>query len=359
MTRPDTRIIINFYSKLWELPLKTVKFLGLSNPILEQNWLTKEDIINLLHLTDFDPVKHWAEILWPANTPLIANVWNRYLAKIWPFKYFALTNFIVARPQAVPEKTSPSVSIIVPARNEAGNIAEIIERTPEMGSMTEIIFVEGHSSDDTFATIKNVVPHYPQRNIKFFQQTGKGKGDAVRLGFSEARGEILMILDADMTVPPENLPRFFEAIKSGKGEFINGVRLVYPMDVEAMRFFNLLGNKFPRGRQPLCIGIAVGGIICNQVADDGLHPVRQFLPLLDRIADIFPVYLDTAFAHQIRDLNNTANLVGQLISAFMYNLSSHNPINSLRNQHVCLIFFAAAYCIRFTNRCQTTALCQG
>jgi ubiquinone/menaquinone biosynthesis C-methylase UbiE len=244
LTKSNTRIIINFYSKLWEIPLKTVRFLGLANPMLEQNWLTADDINNLLQLTDLESIKHWSEIIWPLSTPFISTILNRYLAKIWPFKYFALTNFIIARPKIPPKKLNPSVSIIVPARNEAGNIARIIERTPEVGSMTEIIFVEGHSTDDTLNTINNVVRNYPQRNIRIFQQTGKGKGDAVRLGFSKAKGEILMILDADMTVPPENLPRFFEAIKSGRGEFINGVRLVYPMDIQAMRYLNLLGNKF-------------------------------------------------------------------------------------------------------------------
>jgi ubiquinone/menaquinone biosynthesis C-methylase UbiE len=244
ITKPDTRIIINFYSKLWEIPLKTVQFLGLSNPMLEQNWLTAEDINNLLQITTFETIKHWSEIIWPLSTPIFANVLNRYIAKIWPFRYFALTNFIIARPNIFSEKLNPSLSIIVPAHNEAGNIEEIIKRTPEMGSMTEIVFVEGHSTDDTFNTIKNAIRNHPQRNIKVFQQTGKGKGDAVRLGFSEAQGDILMILDADITVPPENLPRFFEAIKSGTGEFINGVRLVYPMDNQAMRYLNLVGNKF-------------------------------------------------------------------------------------------------------------------
>jgi glycosyltransferase involved in cell wall biosynthesis len=175
---------------------------------------------------------------------VFANFSNRYLAKIWPFKYFALTNFIIARPKILPKETNPAVSIIVPALNEAGNVEELINRTPEMGSMTEILFIEGHSTDDTFDTINNAIQTYPQRNIKVFQQVGRGKGDAVRLGFSQAQGEILMILDADMTVPPESLPRFFDAINSGTGELINGVRLVYPMEIQAMRYLNLVGNKF-------------------------------------------------------------------------------------------------------------------
>ena len=113
-----------------------------------------------------------------------------------------------------------------------------------MGAGTELVFVEGGSSDDTYEVIEQTIPKYPQSNARLFRQTGKGKGDAVRLGFREARGDVLMILDADITVPPEDLPRFYAALVKGKAEFVNGVRLVYPMHAKAMRFFNLLGNKF-------------------------------------------------------------------------------------------------------------------
>jgi glycosyltransferase involved in cell wall biosynthesis len=136
------------------------------------------------------------------------------------------------------------VSVVVPARNEAGNVVNILERIPEMGGGTEIVFVEGNSTDDTFETIKHEVAARPEKNCQILKQSGKGKGDAVRLGYQEAKGDIFMILDADLTVPPEDLPRFYEAIVQGKGDFINGVRLVYPMEKQAMRFFNLLGNKF-------------------------------------------------------------------------------------------------------------------
>jgi glycosyltransferase involved in cell wall biosynthesis len=138
----------------------------------------------------------------------------------------------------------PRVSVIVPARNEAGNIRRILRETPEMGGGTELIFVEGHSTDDTAGEIERAIAETPGRRAVLLRQTGKGKGDAVRLGFAAAEGEILMILDADLTVPSETLPRFYEALRSGKGEFANGVRLVYPMEKEAMRFLNLVGNKF-------------------------------------------------------------------------------------------------------------------
>ncbi len=135
------------------------------------------------------------------------------------------------------------VSVIVPARNEAGNIDQIFERVPEMGRGTELVFVEGHSTDNTYEAIERAMNSDSERKAKLIKQSGSGKGDAVRLGFAQAKGEVLMILDADLTVPPEDLPRFYEALVSGKGEFINGVRLVYPMEDQAMRFFNLLGNK--------------------------------------------------------------------------------------------------------------------
>jgi glycosyltransferase involved in cell wall biosynthesis len=198
----------------------------------------------LLHLANFEVIKHGSEILWPLPIPLLADLANRFLVKLWPFKYLALTNFIVARPQPQPAMTAPSVSVVVPARNEAGNIPAIMARTPYLGQGTELVFVEGHSQDDTYTAIEQAMAAYPERCCQLFRQTGVGKGDAVRLGFQHARGDILMILDADLTVPPEDLPRFYEAIRSGKGEFINGVRLVYPMEKEAMRFANLLGNKF-------------------------------------------------------------------------------------------------------------------
>ena len=136
------------------------------------------------------------------------------------------------------------MSVVCPARNEAGNIQRVIEDTPELGAGTELIFVEGNSADSTWQVIQDMVKRYPQKNIRIMQQPGKGKGDAVRKGFAEASGEILMILDADLTVPGEYLERFYQAIQSGRGEFVNGVRLVYPMGDQAMRFWNLGANKF-------------------------------------------------------------------------------------------------------------------
>lgn len=237
---PHTRVILNFYSRLWQIPLSLARTLNLASPNLYQNWLTREDIHALLRLADFEIIRGTQEILWPLP---LGGFANRFLARIWPFYELAFSNLLIARP-APARSAEPVVSVIVPARNEAGNIKAILERTPRMGRETELVFVEGHSKDDTYATIERECGSHPDFPSQMFRQTGIGKADAVRLGFNKARGDVLMILDADLTVPPEDLPRFYEALVSGKGEFINGVRLVYPMEKEAMRPLNFLGNKF-------------------------------------------------------------------------------------------------------------------
>jgi SAM-dependent methyltransferase len=242
LSKPHTRVILNFHSRVWEPVLSLAQVLGLARPMLLQNWLTAADVNNLLYLSGFETLRTWREILWPLP---LGGLFNRFLAKLWPFSLLDLTNFVLARPRFTPvPPPRPVVSVIVPARNEEGNIPAIFERIPEMGGGTEIVFVEGHSTDHTYDAIVQYAAAHPEKRCKIFKQDGRGKGDAVRKGFAAASGEVLMILDADLTVPPEDLPRFYEALVTNKGEMINGVRLVYPMEKEAMRFANLLGNKF-------------------------------------------------------------------------------------------------------------------
>jgi SAM-dependent methyltransferase len=241
----QTRILLNVYSRLWELPLEVARRLGLSKPALRENWLTVDDVRNLLSLAGLETTRNWPEILLPLRIPLLAGLCNRVLVRFWPFNELALTNFVAARRpmRCDSSEAPPSVSVVVPARNEAGNIAEIFRRVPEMGAATELVFVEGYSKDDTYEAIECGMRENPHRRCKLLRQIGSGKGDAVRLGFAKATGDLLMILDADLTVPPEMLPRFYAALVEGRGEFINGVRLVYPMEQQAMRFLNLVGNK--------------------------------------------------------------------------------------------------------------------
>jgi hypothetical protein len=245
---PAARVIITFYSSLWRPLLRAATALGLRTETPEENWIAPEDLENLLHLASYELVREESKLLLPVYIPVLSYLVNRFLAPLPGFSLFNLLNIAVARPidgPAARREVAPSVSVVVPARNEAGNIEAAILRTPAMGPDDELIFIEGNSTDDTWDTICQLQEKYQSiRAIRIDRQDGKGKGDAVRKGFALARKEILMILDADLTVPPEELTRFYDALVSNKGEFINGSRLVYPMEKQAMRFFNLLGNKF-------------------------------------------------------------------------------------------------------------------
>lgn len=243
---PGTRLILTYYNYLWEPILRAAEKLGMKRPLPEQNWLAPEDFQNILSLAGFQTIHMGFKVLLPVRVPLLSAFANRVLANLPLLRKFALVLFLVARPapEPVPEE-SLSCSVIIPARNEKGNIAAAVARTPRMGMHTELIFVEGNSSDATAEEIEWAIEANPDREIRLIRQgDGVGKGDAVRKGFAAAAGDVLMILDADLTMPPEELPKFFRALASGRGEFINGSRLVYPMEKQAMRFLNTMGNKF-------------------------------------------------------------------------------------------------------------------
>jgi SAM-dependent methyltransferase len=241
-THAGTRLVVNFQNTLWRPLFSLAELLGLRAHQPRSSWLASSDVVNLLHLGGWNPLTLHGRILVPLPLPGLDLVFNRWLAPL--LHWFCLTFFIVARPaRATAAGTPPTVSVVIPARNEAGNIEAAIRRTPSMGGGTELIFVEGHSKDDTWAEIQRVAREHPHLRIKTMQQPGKGKGDAVRCGFAAATGDILMILDADLTMPPEELPKFYEIIASGQAEFANGCRLVYPMDEKAMQFLNLCANK--------------------------------------------------------------------------------------------------------------------
>jgi glycosyltransferase involved in cell wall biosynthesis len=173
----------------------------------------------------------------------LGTLLNRFVGTLPLIRRLSLRNYLVARPLRNAALNDPSVTVLVPCRNEQGNIENAVKRLPRFCRDIEILYVEGHSSDGTLEEIHRVIALYPDLDIKVLVQDGKGKGDAVRKGFANARGDILMILDADLTVPPEDLAKFYDAIAKGKGEFINGSRLVYPMQDQAMRFLNFLANR--------------------------------------------------------------------------------------------------------------------
>lgn len=248
VSTPNTRVIIAYYNYLWEPILRILEKIKLKMPQPLQNWLSLLDIENLLYLSDFEVIEKGCKILLPKYIPVISSFFNRFLANLPFFTKLCLTEIVIARLRPNTNNSDVnkdySCSIIIACRNERENIRPLIERIPYLGKHTELIFVEGHSNDGTLDEIKKQIKEFPEKDIKVFVQDGIGKGNAVRNGLAHAKGDILMIFDADLTVAPEELPKFYDVLVKGKGELVMGSRLIYPREEGTMRFLNLIGNKF-------------------------------------------------------------------------------------------------------------------
>lgn len=247
---PETRLLIDWHSYAWEPVLSFARLGGFfkSEPMV--NKLSSKNVHHFLQLAGFELIAHNRGLLCPWYIPGVSWFLNNIVSLVPGLNRLGLLRWCVARvatqelPAAVmQERTQPrSVSIIIACRNERGTIETAVQRCPRMGSFTEIIFAEGHSKDGTLAEVERIMAAYPEKNIKVVVQPGIGKGDAVRAGCNIAKGDIIMILDADLTVKPEELPKFYEAIVSRRGDFINGSRLVYGMENGAMRIDSFFAN---------------------------------------------------------------------------------------------------------------------
>jgi len=281
LAHPRTRLCLTSVNNAWMPLLRLGQRLGFVTRQPPSNWVSTRDLVNLLELAGWEVVHQSTEQLLPLRVPLLGGVCNRFLVRLPGLRHFGSSLYLVARPAAVRPAAAPTCSVIVPARNEAGNIRAALERIPVMGAATEVIFVEGHSRDDTWDTIVRETAAYrgPLR-VRALRQTGRGKWDAVRTGFAAATGDVLVIQDADLTAPPEDLPKFFAAIAGGAAEFANGSRLVYPMEKQAMRFLNLLGNKF----FALALSFTLGQPIKDSLCGTKMLLRRDYERILARIA---------------------------------------------------------------------------
>ena len=241
---PSTRIIISYYSHLWEPILKLAELLRLRRRQPKINYIATADFLNLMDLADFEVISQEQRQLIPLRWFGLGPFVNRFIAPLPGIRKLCLRTYLVGRPVRQFPDRKFSASILIPCRNEKGNIENAVLRMPKFGTAQEILFVEGNSSDGTFEECERVRDAYKDSwDIKVLKQDGKGKGDAVRKGFAAATGDVLMILDADLTMPPEALPKYHAVIETGKAEFVNGTRLIYPMENEAMRPLNLIANR--------------------------------------------------------------------------------------------------------------------
>jgi SAM-dependent methyltransferase len=238
-----TRVVVNSYSRVWRPAISAAEQLGLKPRKPIRNWVTQDDVENLLGLVGFETISTASRILMPKRIPFLSTFLNGFVGSLWPFYHLSVGYWLVARLLPAGGDDELSVSVVCPCRNEQGHIPALVQRLPEFGSQLELVFVEGNSTDDTRGEIERQIEAHPERNLRMVPQPGRGKGDAVRAGFAEAQNDVLMILDGDLSVAPEELPKFYAAIREGRAELVNGSRLVYDVEPGAMRFLNLVGNK--------------------------------------------------------------------------------------------------------------------
>jgi len=288
---PESRLVIAWTSYLWQPVFKLAERLGLKSRQPALNWFSPSDVDNLLTLTGFETVKENQALLMPINIPLLSWFLNRVVARIPPFHKLCYVKSLVARP--VHLRTDPerfSVSVIIPCKNEAGNVQDAVERIPDMGRHTEIIFCDDKSTDGTADKVREMQQKYPHKDIKLVDGPGISKSYNVWTGFDAAQSDILMILDADLTTIPEELPYFFDAIASGRGEFINGSRMIYPMAEDAMKPLNVLGNKMFSLAFSYLLGQRIKDTLCGTKVlwkrdYERMKPLRDSWGVTDRWGD--------------------------------------------------------------------------
>jgi len=240
----DTRIVVFYFNYLWKSALDVGEMLGVKSPDYKiLNWLSGADVDNFFTLENFEIVKSGKYFMFPFKIAFISDFVNKYVSQLPVVNNLDLINFSIFKPKSI--EKDYSVSIVMAARNESGNMKGVLKKIPKLSKKQEIVFVEGHSTDDTYEVIQEEIRKYNGPfTASLFKQKGVGKGDAIRLGFTKAKYELLMILDADLTVDPKELKKFYAAFVEGKGDLIMGSRLIYPMENEAMRTLNIIGNKF-------------------------------------------------------------------------------------------------------------------
>lgn len=306
---PRTRLHLTSLNTLWKPALRLAVGTGRVMPQPASAWLADVDLVNLLELAGWEVVRFERQQLCPWNIPLLGPLLNRFAVRLPGLRHLGITLCLTARPRRAPAPAgSLTCSVIVPARNEAGNIRPALERILVMGAGTEVIFVEGNSKDDTWDTILREVAAYDgPLQVRAMKQPGKGKWDAVFTGFAAATGDVLVIQDADLTAPPEDLPKFFAAIETGAAEFANGSRLVYPMESRAMRFLNLLGNKFFAMTLSFVLGQPVKDSLCGTkmlLRADYERVLRRIAPFgdFDPFGDFNLLYGSALLGLKIRDV---------------------------------------------------------
>ena len=243
---PSTRLLIYQHNHLWQWILTLSEKLGLKRREGVQNWLSVADTSVYLSGCGYEVTRVFRRTICPIFAFGLGPAVNATGVILPFFDFFKLDQFILARPlpELFPGTSPNSLTVCITVRNEKENIEKIVRSLPIVCENQEILFVEGHSTDGTRQEIERVIKKYPSKNVRVIGQPGKGQGDAIRVGFKDAKGEIIILYEGDGTSDPGDLKYFYDSMRQGRFEFIEGSRFVYPLVSEAMPFTNKLGNIF-------------------------------------------------------------------------------------------------------------------
>ena len=259
-----TRVLVTTYNHLWEPLVSFAEWVGMKVPRTEQNWLSIADVRNLLTLAGFEALETHRIVLLPKYIPLLSGFLNRFCARLPFLSKLCMTQVVVARMVPPPVALEDlAVSVVIPCKNEKGNVEDAVRRIPPLAGRTEIIFCDDQSTDGTAEEVRRMQSCYPEKDIRLEHGPGVCKSRNVWTGFDAAKGDILLILDADLTTIPEELPYFIDVIILGEAEFVNGSRLVYPVPKGAMNGANMLGNKFFSVAFTYLLGQRVKDTLCG------------------------------------------------------------------------------------------------
>jgi hypothetical protein len=256
-----SRIVAVTFNSYFALLYRLGHRLGLKAGDDPTTFITYQALGHIAKLAGFEVVRTRNTVYLPFRLLGLGDLINALLPAIPLIRHLAFVTIVVLRP-VIEDEERPSISIIVPARNECGNIAAVLRRLPDLGTRREIVFVEGGSTDGTWEEIQRIAAEHPD-SVRALQQTGRGKNDAVRLGIMKATGDLVTIVDADLSMPPELLSAFYDAYRRGLADFVNGSRLVYPMEGEAMRFLNRLGNIFFTKALRFVLDTPITDVLCG------------------------------------------------------------------------------------------------
>ncbi len=261
----DSRVILSMLNPLWHPLVKFASRLKIRIPDHKRNLVGSRILGTALEIKSFKVMDKCRRVLVPKRIPLFSWLCNQFLSRLPGFNSLCFIQYVTAKPAELKKTNRSSCSVIIPCYNEEGNITECINRVPHMGSFTEILVVNDGSKDKTEEIVRNLTPTFPNLTLITYAKN-QGKGNAVLKGLRAAKGDVVMILDADMTVPPEELTDFFEALESKTADFASGTRFLYPMEREAMRLANYFGNILFSKLVEVIVGSECSDTLCGTKA---------------------------------------------------------------------------------------------